>query len=368
MVGVLTTMAVLAFLVPTLLGGGRSVSGLQRASSRTRVGSLQPAAEHAHGQHESPATSEVVSPSALSAPAPLVPFGVPSPGEGAWTPAGRLANGQPTVYETSLVPPGGSAPAGIAWMDTRLLSARLYSGSISPGGGPYAYTAPVAPADAASLVAAFNGGFKMTDAGGGYYTEGRVIDPLITGAASLVIYSDGSVNVGAWGSDVTMTPQVVAVRQNLTPLVAGGVPTPLAASANWQAWGNTCGATSCASSVPGVEQQWRSGVGVTSEGALVYVVGPTLAPLQLAQLLARAGVVRGMELDINPYWTVFVSYDPATPNGLAAPSNGTKLVASTVQGPATFFDPSWARDFVTLSLRPSPISGTIAFPGPPKHR
>ena len=33
----------------------------------------------------------------------------------------------------------------------------------------------------------------------GYYTEGRVLDPLRTGAVSLVIYADGSVDIGAWG-------------------------------------------------------------------------------------------------------------------------------------------------------------------------
>jgi hypothetical protein len=212
------------------------------------------------------------------------------------------------VPPSSYVP--GSRPAGIAWMDTSLLSARLYSGSGSPGGGPYRYTAPVTPAQAETLVAAFNGGFKMNAARGGYYTEGRMIDPLRTGAASLVIYADGSVDIGAWGSDVTMTPQVVSVRQNLVPLVAGGRPTPRAASANWRAWGSTCAATSCGHGVPGVEYQWRSGLGITADGALVYAVGPALDPLQLAQLLVRAGVVRGMQLDINPAWPVFVTYDP----------------------------------------------------------
>ena len=54
-------------------------------------------------------------------------------------------------------PPGGTEPAGIAWMDTRPLTARLYSGSKSPGGGPYRYTAPIQPAQADTLVAAFNG-------------------------------------------------------------------------------------------------------------------------------------------------------------------------------------------------------------------
>ena len=253
------------------------------------------------------------------------------------------------VYETQLIPPGGRRPAGLAWLDSRLLSARLYSGSISPGGGPYRYTAPIKPAQAKSVVAAFNGGFKMKDARGGYYTQQRMIDPLRPGAASLVIYADGSVSIGAWGTDVTMTPRVVSVRQNLVPLVAAGRPTA-AASGNWHAWGSTCGVKSCAKSVPGIEHQWRSGLGITADGALVYAAGPALDPLQLAKLLVRAGAVRGMQLDINPYWPVFVAYQPRMARGLAAPSNGRKL-AGTTQGPATFFRPSWARDFLTMSAR-----------------
>jgi hypothetical protein len=192
----------------------------------------------------------------------------------------------------------------------------------------------------------------MDAAQGGYYTERRMVDPLRRGAASLVIYADGSVNVGAWGSDVGMTPEVTAVRQNLVPLVAGGRPTPRARSADWQAWGSTCGASSCAHSVPGIEHQWRSAIGVTADGALVYVQGPALDPLQLAALLVRAGVVRGMELDINPSWPVFATYDPASKHGLATPSNG-HLLTATVRGPDTFFNPSWARDFVTMSARHS---------------
>ena len=287
----------------------------------------------------------------LPVPAPLVPFSTRgAAGQGRWRQAGRHVLGLPAVYETRLVPPGGKKPAGIAWLDSRLLSARLYSGSVSPGGGPYRYTAPIKPARARSVVAAFNGGFKMTDARGGYYTQHRMVDPLRPGAASLVIYADGSVGIGPWGTDVRMTPQVVSVRQNLVPLVAAGEPTA-AARGNWHAWGATCGAKSCAQSVPGIEHQWRSGLGITADGALVYATGPGLDPLQLAKLLVRAGVVRAMQLDINPYWPVFVTYHPRAARGLAAPSNGRKLLAGTTQGPATFFQPSWARDFVTMSAR-----------------
>lgn len=241
-------------------------------------------------------------------------------------------------------------------MDTRLLAARLYSGSRSPGGGPYRYTAPVQSGVARRLVAAFNGGFMMHAARGGYYTEGRVIDRLRPGAASLVIYAGGSVNVGAWDADVRMTPTVVAIRQNLAPLVAGGRPTPLARSGDWQAWGATCGASSCAANVPGIDHQWRSGLGVTTDGALVYAQGPALDPLQLASLLVRAGVVRGMELDINPDWPVFATYSPLGDHGLATPSNG-HLLTATVRGPDIFFDASWARDFVTMTARVRPPAG-----------
>ena len=272
-----------------------------------------------------------------------VPGTVASAGQGKWRAAGRLVHGRHVVYVTTLIPPGGREPAGIAWMDTGLLSARLYSGSISPGGGPYKYTAPIQPAQAATLVATFNGGFKMANARGGYYTEGRTIFPLRRGAASLVIYADGSVNIGAWGIDVTMTSTVVAVRQNLTPLVIDGKPSPLTRTPDFlRTWGNT---------LPALRHQWRSGAGITADGALVYVTGPALSPEQLAGLLVRAGAVRGMQLDINPYWTVFVSYDPAAPGGLAAPANGSKLLPQTTQGPATFFTTSWARDFITMSAR-----------------
>jgi hypothetical protein len=344
---VLPPLAAMSLALASCSGGAPSGSAPARASAlASRLVSAPPRSLSPVGSG-SPGT--VIPGRPLPAPAALVPF-LAGAAMGTWRPAGRQVNGVRAVYETTLVPPGGTQPAGIAWLDTGLLAARLYSGSVSPGGGPYRFTAPIGPAQAATLVAAFNGGFKMNQARGGYYTEGRLIDPLRAGAASLVIYANGSVDIGAWGSDVTMTPQVVSVRQNLLPLVAGGRPTPRAGTARWRAWGSTCGATSCSPTVPGIEHQWRSGLGITADGALVYVAGPALDPLQLAELLVRAGAVRGMQLDINPYWPVFVAYDP--PSGRpAAWTNGRKLLAVMTQGPWTFFEPTWARDFITMSAR-----------------
>ena len=270
------------------------------------------ATESCHFARELADGAEAAAKPYLPAPQTLAPFGSPGvlPGQGVWHPAGRPVRSFWAVSETWLVPPGGTRRqrAAIAWMDTRLLSARLYRARSALAAALQVHRAD-RRAQAATLVAAFNGGFKMKDARGGYYTEGRLIDRLRPGAASLVIYADGSVNIGAWGSDVTMTRRVVSVRQNLGPLVADGLPTP-AAAGNSHAWVSTCGAHSCAGSVPGLEHQWRTGIGITANGALVYAAAPSLDPLQLAELLVRAGAVRGMQLDINPFWPDFVTYHP----------------------------------------------------------
>ena len=247
------------------------------------------------------------------------------------------------MYETTLeLPDEADATAGVVWMDTRLLRATLYSGSISPGGLNWKYTAPIEPNAARTLVAAFNGGFKFPDSQGGYFSEKKLAFPLRTGAASLVIYRDGSVSVGEWGRDVAMGPTVVAVRQNLRLLVDHGLAVPGLNRSDTSVWGSTLG---------GIPNVWRSGVGVRRDGALVYVAGPSLTIVDLANLLVRAGAVRAMELDINPFWTTFAAYSPRPQTGAATPSNGVDLLPDMIGGPSRFFELSWARDFVTMSAR-----------------
>ncbi len=50
---------------------------------------------------------------------------------------------------------------------------------------------------------------------------------------------------------------------------------------------------------------WRSGLGITKDGRIVYVYGPALDVQDLAELLHRAGAVEGMQMDINPAWMKF---------------------------------------------------------------
>jgi hypothetical protein len=288
-----------------------------------------------------PATA--AGPDHLTGPAAIPPPVSPAiPGEGQWSPAGRLVGGVPAIYVTTLRPDPvhTSYVVGAAWMDTKLLRATLYSGSQIPGGGPYLHSAPVSPTAANTLVAAFNAGFLMSSANGGYYTDGRSVLPLRTGAASFVVYANGTATVGSWGTDETMTPEVVAVRQNLELLVDNGQPVPGLNAADTTQWGETLG---------NAVYVWRSGVGITADGALVYVAGPGLSITDLADLLARAGAVRAMELDINTDWVHFASYTPSTPTGAATPANGADLLPTMVGTPARYFESWWARDFITMS-------------------
>lgn len=285
--------------------------------------------------------------SALPKPATLVPFASPAlPGEGKWIPAGRPVEGTPAIYTTFMRPDAihTSVVDGVAWMDMKLLRATLYSGSYVPGGGPYKYTAPVQPSAARTLVATFNAGFRMQDARGGYYTQGKTISPLRPGAASFVIYKNGSVQIGAWGSQVQMTPTVDSVRQNLVLLVNNGQVVSGLNANDTSVWGYTLGNQVYVS---------RSGVGITKNGALVYVGGPDLNITDLATLLVRAGALRAMELDINTDWVNFASFDPSSPNGLANPANATDLLPlADMSGPPTrYFVSWWARDFFTISAR-----------------
>jgi len=235
-----------------------------------------------------------------------------------------------------------SVVVGVAFMDTKLLSATLYSGSTIPGGGPWAHTAPVSSQAATSLVAAFNAGFLMSNSDGGYYTQGQTVRTLRPGAASFVITRNGDATVAQWGRDASLTPDVVSVRQNLDLIVDGGQPVPGLNANDTTRWGATLG---------NQVYVWRSGVGVTADGALVYVGGPDLNITDLANVLVRAGAVRGMELDINTDWVSFSSYAPAGPAAPATPANGTDLLATMVGTPARYFESWWSRDFITMSAR-----------------
>jgi hypothetical protein len=266
----------------------------------------------------------------------LTPLATPLlAGEGIWRadPGSAVAGGH-AIYTAQLRPSSGSPEAGIAWIDRAATRLALYAGTGEPYGS-WPQQGYVGAAQQPNLLAAFNSGFKIYSYRTGWYDQNRAAMPLQPGAASLVIFTNGTATVGAWGHDVTLTPAVEAVRQNLTLLVDNSAPAPSATVTG--AWGATLG---------GVTNTWRSGVGVTRSGDLVYVGGPLLDASQLAHLLIAAGSVRAMELDINPEWVSFATYTHSGPS-ITAEAN---LVAGMYFSPGHYLNVA-SRDFFAVFSR-----------------
>src|SRR5256886_10239534 len=173
---------------------------------------------------------------------------------------------------------------GLAGMDPNLVRGVFVPVLQEPGGGPNPWGSQIPEDQRAGLVSAFNSGFKMDGARGGYYTDGQMVKPLRDGAASLVIVQDGTANVGMWGRDFAMDPGIKTVRQNLDLMVDGGQAVPGLDSDSNNKWGATLGNKVFV---------WRSAGRVGAHGGLLFVRGHGPHAKKLGHVLVRAGARPG---------------------------------------------------------------------------
>jgi hypothetical protein len=278
----------------------------------------------------------------LPRPAPVAPVVSPTlPREGIWQAVGPTVGHTPGMYEAQFRADNvyTSQITSAVWIDPRLMKVSVIPGATEPG-GVWTHPPDITAAELPTIAAAFNGGFRPQDARGGFYLDGRTAVPLRNGASSFVLYRDGHVNIGTWDREVTLTPDVVAVVQNLVPMVDNGQLSPSATTNDSRVWGSTLGAATVVA---------RSGIGVTATGALVYVAGPALSARTLAESLQRAGAVRAMTLDINPEWVTFNFFDHSN-RADSSQVTATKLYPR-MQRPATrYLGPSHeSREFFTVA-------------------
>jgi hypothetical protein len=266
--------------------------------------------------------------------------GRPLPGEGVWREI-ETVKGIPAVFKTYIrfSKVYSSYYAGVVSMDQRLVRFDLRPGTEDPGPGNWGAPLDVPPGHRRGLIATFNSGFRINASGGGFYLNGHYDGALVKGVASEVYYKDGRLAIGTWGrGKLHMGPGIAAVRQNLHLIVINSR-VPASVDENVESsWGATLG---------GAYYVWRSGVGITRDGRIVYVYGPELDVRTLAELLQRAGCVSAMELDINPDWMSFMYYlaknHPANPT----PVN---LLPEQIQPPDRYLYPS-NRDFTAVFAR-----------------
>ena len=291
--------------------------------------------QRAAGRHHAQSALAFGPPRRLSSPA-----GKPLHGEGAWRVLATV-HGIPAIYGTYLRPDSlhTSYVSGIVSMNQQLLKFQLHPGSEDPGPGDWHAESVITAGARRGLEATFNGGFKISTSDGGFYLNGARRGTLTPGVASMVYYKNGGLAIGNWGRQgLRMTSKVAGVRQNLHLIVSGGQ-VPKTVDDNVQAsWGATLG---------GAYYVWRSGIGVTASGRVIFVYGPALSVRSLADLLKRAGCVTAMQLDINPDWMSYMYYLPKHHPGDPVPQN---LLPNQVQRPDRYY--TFAnRDFTAVYAR-----------------
>ena len=258
------------------------------------------------------------------------------PGEGVWHATYSAGGSRPPVLITSFRsdPNYPEIVAGVAWIDHTRTSVHLYPGIQEPavpipGRGP----AEVPMALRGGLVATFNSGFKLADAGGGFAYHGHTYAPMHDGMATIVSYTSGKVDLTAWNGGPDAGPNVVFARQDLPLIVNHGQINPNLSDG--PEWGATLG---------NAVFVWRSAVGIDRRGNLIYAAAPDQTVASLAKIMIHAGAVRAMELDINAYWPSFITYRLP---GAGHPAN---LLAGMVRSPLRYLSPD-DRDFFAVYLR-----------------
>jgi hypothetical protein len=217
----------------------------------------------------------------------------PVPPTGAWTVVARV-HGQPATWIAER--------SGVTLMrfDQRLVHLDLHAGSSDGGVGGWAYGDEITSREIHLLIAGVNGGFKLTYKDVGFSSGRHVAVALKPGLASIVTYTDGTTEIGAWRAGVPNASKTVfSVLQNQRLLVDRGVAAANVSSCVIACWGETIG---------GQTSVARSGLGITASGQLVWAAGERLLPAELASALIGAGAVRAVELDINPDWVAGYLY------------------------------------------------------------
>jgi hypothetical protein len=188
----------------------------------------------------------------------------------------------------------------------------------------------VGRAELSNLLAAFNGGFKMSSGSGGFELDGRILRNLTFGTASFVIDANGSGHVGVWGQNLPRPgEQIASVRQNLQPLVRDSQLSRLISQVT--VWGST---------FKGERAVARSALGQDAEGNILYAASMSVLPIDLGNALIVSGATNAMELDINPEW-VQLAVSPRAGGPLFPGVPGQHR-------PPDQYIVGWTRDFVTV--------------------
>lgn len=296
-------------------------------------------------------------------PRPLtsVAFEENEAGEGQWRPAApswlkALPGAPPAFYKTYLRVDGDRpyVKAHFIAMDMRQMDLHMVGGLADPRpttGARGTGKLPRDPETLSRVVAAFNGAFKTEHGAYGMMEERRILLPPVAEAATVATMEDGTAKMGSWPAGRPIPKNMRSYRQNLDPLVDGGVLNPK----KRDKWGRT----------PYTSVTYmntiRSGLCMSGDGMLLYVWGDDLTAQTLGIAMNVAGCEYGMHLDMNPFHTAFVYYHFADAiaqgSGEEVPEYQASLALRRMSYyPQTYVEGS-LKDFFYLTLKNYGLDG-----------
>jgi len=225
---------------------------------------------------------------------------LPLPGEGVWHNIPLNTFPQKEVMAYTFVRPDPTrtfAITSIVKMDTSTLALGSVAGTVEPGGPVGKYGSGRVPKNivqSGNLIAAFDGGFQYKDGAYGMVVGDTTYLPLKNNMGTIVGYKDGSIKILDYSGE-DLGKDVAFARQNGPMLIKDGNVT-VTDPDSIKVWGRVIGTDTFT---------WRSGIGITADGDLLFAAGNNLNPLTLAEALKMAGAVNAIQLDINPYWVRF---------------------------------------------------------------
>jgi len=240
-------------------------------------------------------------------PISIVSPNVPSlSGEGEWTIARRVSD-SPVVWvtgaRTSVAYP--SITTTFMLIDSNKLKARLYNGTEVPGGRSWVFGNHVADEDKNSLVAAINGGFRLSHRAGGYYAEDKTVMPLLSDKATIGIDFLGNFSIGIWDETPLFNEQSIgrwaSLRQNLLPILIEGELNPALKRGYWGGSGR------------GEIFILRSAVCVRTDGKIVFAISGMTDAIELARAMQLAECKTAMQLDQNASYPRGLTYENGIP-------------------------------------------------------
>ncbi|MDR3559248.1 MAG: phosphodiester glycosidase family protein [Candidatus Pacebacteria bacterium] len=232
----------------------------------------------------------------------------PLAGEGTWRDYPlQLFPGKEAMAYTFVRPDPARSYAMVTMVQLDMSVMRLGSvaGTQQPGGPvkkPGPGVVPKDVIDSGNLIAAFDGGFQYKDGAYGMIVGNTTYLPLKYDLGTLVGYTDGTLKIVNYTGQ-SLGSNIAFVRQNCPLLIDNGTIT-VTDSKDRKLWGRL------ATGTVGI-YTWRSGIGLSKNGNLIFAVGNNLTPDTLAIALQAAGAVNAIQLDINPIWVRFNIFEPS---------------------------------------------------------